>query len=118
MWFFGALLDWKGDNQPTFDSIGNAKSFRQGTMHIDSIRRTGPMVLGNRPLSLDGIEPWLCINGSDIQSGYDYVRPWKRRDTGKLPTFSHWNDLYIWCLANFHLANYAPPDEEFPILAG
>jgi hypothetical protein len=116
MWFFGALLDWNGERQPTSESIGAAKALRQGTMHIDSIRRTGPMVLGNRPLSLDAIEPWLCINGNAIQRGYDYVRPWKRKDTGVLPTFSHWNDLYIWSLANFHFARYSPPDGEFPVL--
>jgi hypothetical protein len=67
MWFFGALLDWNDERQPTSESIGDAKALRQGTMHIDSIRLTGPMVLGNRPLSLDAIEPWLCINGNAIQ---------------------------------------------------
>ncbi len=117
MWFFGALLDWKGETQPTFESIAKAKTFRQGTMHIDAIRRTGTMVLGNRPLSLDAIEPWLCINGNDVQRGYDYVRRWKRKDTNVLPTFSYWGDLYIWSLANFHFAGYSPPDGEVPILS-
>ncbi len=116
MWFFGALLDWNGESQPTFDSIANAKTFRQGTMHIASIRRTGPLVLGNRPSYLDAIEPWLCINGNAIQRGYDFVRTWKRKDTDMLPTFSYWNDLYISCLANFHFAGYSPPDGEVPVL--
>lgn len=118
MWFFGALLDWSGESQPTFDSIGGANAFRQGAMHIGCIRRTGPMVLGNRPLHLDSIEPWLCINGNAIQRGYNYVRPWKRKDTGTLPTFSHWNDLYIWSLANFHFARYSPLEGELPTLHG
>jgi len=118
MWFFGALVDWNGESQPTFDSIGNAKTLRQGTMHIDAIRRTGLRLTGNRPLKLDGIEPWLCINGNKIQRGYNYVRPWRRKDTADLPTFSYWNDLYIWCLANFHFIGYLPPDGELPILPG
>ena len=115
-WFFGALLDWNGESRPTFDSIVNAKALRQGTMHIDAIRKTGAMVIGNRPPELDGIEPWLCVSGRSVQKGYDYVRPWRRKDTGVLPTFSYWGDLYIWCLASFHFAGYQPPDGECPIL--
>jgi hypothetical protein len=116
-WFFGALLDWNGEAQPTFESIAKAKTFRQGAMRIDSIRKTGAMVLGNRPVSLDGIEPWLCISGNVIQRGYDYVRAWKRKDTSALPTFSYWGDMHIWSLANFHFVGFLPPDGEGPTLS-
>lgn len=118
MWFFGALLEWNGKSKPTSELISNSSTFRQGTMHIDAIRRTGLHVVGNRPLDLDGIEPWLCINGNKIQRGYDYVRPWRRKDTAELPTFSYWQDLYIWTLANYHFLGVSPTDHEVPPLPG
>jgi len=116
MWLFGALLDWNGENAPTSESIANAKALRQGAMHIDAIRKTGLQVIANRPLEADQLEPWLCISGDKVQRGYVYVRPWKREDTDKLPTFSYWGDLFIWMLANHHFSGVSPADDEFPSL--
>jgi hypothetical protein len=114
MWFFGALMDWNGQAAPSSDSIANARTLRQGGMHIGAIRRTGGYVTGNRPLDLDHIEPWLCIDGNKVQRGYDYVRRWNLEDTGNLPTFSYWQDLYIWTLATFHFLGFLPSDGELP----
>ena len=82
MWFFGALLDWNGAETPNADSIAGAKALRQGTMHIDSIKRTGSHIEGTRSLKLEGIEPWLCISGNDVQRGNEYVRAWNVRTPG------------------------------------
>jgi len=116
MWFFGALLDWNGAKKPNADSIAGARALRQGTMHIDSIKRTGINIEGTRSLTLDGIEPWLCISGNDVQRGHEYVRAWRRQDTGHLPTFAYWQDLYIWAFANHHFLGVSPADDELPIL--
>jgi hypothetical protein len=112
--FFGGLLDWHGESPPTSDAIAGAKTLNQGSMHILSITRSGGSILGNRPLELDGVEPWLCINGGRIQRGYTDVRAWALADNTELPTYSGWGYNMIWLYAHKHFLGYLPRGDSEP----
>ena len=77
--FLFALLDWLGDQPPTEASIAGATSVCQRDAHIKTIRENGRLILGCRDLSLDNIEPQLCLSqsggrGCMLMRGYDVVR--------------------------------------------
>lgn len=101
--FLGALLDWRGEVPPFAASIAGARALEQGVMHILGITETGGSVLGNRPLSLDALEPWVFSNGNVVQRGFTPVRPWRREDAQALPSLSWWGYDVIQILANKHL---------------
>ena len=112
--FFGALMDWRRPAAPTFDDLGGARSLEQGAMHIHSITRIGRAVVGHRPLELDGVQPWLFVNGNAVQKGYERVRAWRPSDTADLPAFTWWGWNVIWLLANKRLLGVDLPPSAMP----
>ena len=104
--FLAGLLNWHGMSPPTSEAIAGSKTLEQGVTHILAITQTGGEVLGNRPLNLDGIEPWVFINGDVIQKGFTQLRKWKRGDNNHYPTRSWWGRDVIQIFANKHLLGY------------
>lgn len=51
-----ALLDWVGTKPPTGEDLAGAQVVAWALAHVDAIAKTGGEVLGNRPLTLDGIQ--------------------------------------------------------------
>jgi hypothetical protein len=103
--FLGALLDWRDETPPSTARIAGAKALDQGIMHILAITTTGGTVLGNRPLSLDDLAPWVFIYGNVIQRGFTPLRAWRRDDAQSLPSLSWWGYDVIQLLANKHLGH-------------
>ncbi len=104
--FLASLLNWHGNSLPTFESIAGSHTLEQGIVHILAITQTGGSILGNRPLELDGIEPWVFINGDIIQRGFTQLRKWRRKDNECYPTLSWWGYDVIQIYANKHLLGY------------
>ena len=106
--FLAGLLDWHGVLSPTSEALAGSKTLKQGVAHILAITQTGGEVLGNRPLKLDGIEPWVFINGDVIQKGFARLRKWRRKDNECYPALSWWGYDVIQIFANKHLLGYMP----------
>jgi hypothetical protein len=101
--FLAGLLDWVGDAPPTSASIAGATSRAQGFVHIKAIRENGGVVLGTRPLELDGIEPgqWLSHpidRVTWVYAGATPIRPAGLDDAG-LPVIEGWGFKLIERLA-------------------
>ena len=101
--FLAGLLDWVGDAPPTSETIAGAPLWTQGFVHIKAIRENGRLVLGSRPLDLDGIEPalWLShpIDGVTwVYAGATPIRPAGPGDAG-LPPVEGWGFKLIERLA-------------------
>jgi hypothetical protein len=82
--FLAGLLDWVSDSAPTSEGIAEAPLHRQGFAHVLTIRKTGGLILGRRPLELDGVEPYFWLThtyGRDVwvYQGAEAVRPASRR---------------------------------------
>src|SRR4249919_3658130 len=55
--FVGAILDWVGDVPPSPEAIAGRPVLAVGNAHVRLITFGGGVVLGERPLDADGIEP-------------------------------------------------------------
>lgn len=49
------LMDWVGDQEPTFNDLAGKPVLAQAKSRFEAISKTGGMILGNRPLELDGL---------------------------------------------------------------
>jgi hypothetical protein len=105
--FLAGLLNWHGSLPPTSESIAGSHTLEQGVAHILAITQTGGEVLGNRPLELDGIEPWVFISGDVIQKGFTGIRVWKLEDNDRYRPLSWWGYDVIQIFANEHLLGHA-----------
>src|ERR1700754_3406964 len=90
----------KGLPGARMSSIAGSRTLEQGVAHILAITQTGGAIIGNRALDLDGIEPWVFINGNVIQRGFAELRAFRRGDAGCYPTFSWWGYDVIQIYAN------------------
>lgn len=92
--FLGGVLDWHGNAPPTSDTIAGASCLDQGKVNLKAITTTGGLILGHRPLELDGIEPWefrgaaFHVN-SFVFKGLQRIRPQTRADS-RLPVLDTW----------------------------
>jgi len=81
--FLAGLLDWTGSQPPTADGIADARLADQGQAHIRTIRDTGGVILGHRPLEADSLRPqrWVSVPGPTAKTirylyqGYTRLRP-------------------------------------------
>ena len=71
-------------------------------MHVLAITRTGGAILGNRPLEIDGIKPWLFADGNSVRRGLTPVKFAFPR-MKKLPDLGYWGYDVIWIYAQKHL---------------
>jgi len=60
------LMDWVGNQPPTFDSLQGCQVLVQAETHFSAITNTGGDVLGLRPLDLDGLIP---VDPNDLSVG-------------------------------------------------
>lgn len=61
-WFVGAILDWVDDEPPTSEAIAGSPLLATGKAHVRLITFGGGAILGERPLSADGIDPPLTVD--------------------------------------------------------
>jgi hypothetical protein len=61
------LLDWCEADPPTADAIGGSAVLTYGEAHIKTVRETGGMLLGHRPLDVDGGLDTL-LGGRDLRA--------------------------------------------------
>ncbi len=108
--FLAGLLDWVGSELPTFESIAGAKLIQQGDAHIKTITENDGLILGNRPLELDNIEPFICRDSVFMRrgehffrKGYSYIEFTLDKDIEQYPVFSTWGYGVIKILANKYL---------------
>src|SRR5262249_33610804 len=59
--FVAALLDWVGAEPPTAEAIAGRPVLEVGHAHVRTIGHGGGRILGERPLTLDGIAPPIEI---------------------------------------------------------
>jgi hypothetical protein len=60
--FYAGLMDWVGSELPTYESIAGCRIIAHGEAHIKTITSLGQLILGHRPLELDGIEPEMTVD--------------------------------------------------------
>src|SRR5262245_9023796 len=60
--FIAAILDWVGDEPPAADTIAGSRVLEIGNAHVRLITFGGGAILGERPLSADGIEPPATVD--------------------------------------------------------
>lgn len=94
------LMNWVGDAPPTAEDLEGCKTLAQGQIHLRSIWETGGEILGNRPLTLEGIEADQFLSESPGKScmlmrGYEPVRLASATEQRQLPVFSTWGYLVI-----------------------
>ena len=95
MIFLAALMDWVGEAQPTEDDLIGSSVIEQGKAHVKIIRRTGGVILGCRPLHLDGITGLREVTHRGGGTVYLYegatrLRAASREEAASLPLLSTW----------------------------
>ncbi len=94
--FLVGLMDWVGDELPTFESIADHKILDQGVAHLMTIWRNGEKILGQRPLELDNLEPFYFIGTSErnisskegdvlLVRGFKFIRYLTKDEKKKFP---------------------------------
>jgi immunity protein 26 of polymorphic toxin system len=86
--FVGALLDWVGESSPTAEAIAGRPLLGIGVMHVRAISYGGGLVVGERPLEADGIEPPIGSIGTHWGDGYPTLRAEQRFIKGDPPPTS------------------------------
>jgi hypothetical protein len=89
--FLAGLLDWIGENPPSFNTIFGAKLLEQGRAHIKTIQSNNGLIRGHRPLELDNLTPILelshmPVNDCRLMRGFESLR---------LATIEERKSLYI-----------------------
>jgi hypothetical protein len=107
--FFGALHSWVGSAAPNDQTELGSDLIQCGVMHVKSIVQTGGAILGERPLTADGVQiPTLlsAMGGPDthVLLGADKRRLATREEWGTLPVLGFWGFDFIQELANAKLA--------------
>jgi hypothetical protein len=90
--FIGAILDWVDDAPPSSDSIAGSPLLEVGNAHVRLISFAGGAILGERPLSVDGIEPPTSVD-TYWGDGYAMVRAELRFIAGDPPPISDFRQV-------------------------
>ena len=104
--FLAGLVDWHGSSEPTYAGLEGCSIVREGQVHLKAITLTGGVLLGMRPLELDGISlslakdstGWLNAN---VYRGLQPVRPATAEDAA-LPTLGVWGYRVLVAAAEHH----------------
>jgi len=93
--FLAALMDWVGQAEPTAEDLIGCGVLEQGLVHVKAILRTGGMILGCRPLDLDGVTGLREVThrGGGIvylYEGATQLRPATREEAASSPILSVW----------------------------
>jgi len=111
--FLGGLLNWCSELEPTFESIAGAEVIIQGGTNTNSLSSTKSLVLGNRPLELDGITPQTFIEYPDNKTPYIYhglepIRPATKMEIEMYEVVNIFGNLYLQALANQEFVGKVP----------
>jgi hypothetical protein len=92
--FLAGLMDWVADTPPSDAAIAGAALYDQGFAHVLALRENGGVVLGARPLELDGLRPRLWLTSAFTAQAWVYrgatpVRPARPGDAS-LPVVVAW----------------------------
>jgi hypothetical protein len=90
--FIGAILDWVDDAPPSSESIAGSPLLEVGNAHVRLISFAGGAILGERPLSVDGIEPPTSVD-TYWGDGYAMVRAELRFIAGDPPPISDFRQV-------------------------
>src|SRR5262249_13355082 len=90
-----ALLSWCEPQPPTTDTIAGARVIEYGIAHVKTVRESGGMLLGHRPLDADGLDQLL--NDRDMRN------------------VNVWGYLSIEYLAHEHFGRHFPEDPPIAI---
>ena len=90
--FIAAILDWVGDSPPSSDAIAGSPVLKVGNAHVRLVSFGGGVILGERPLAADGIEPPATVD-SYWGDGYAVARVEQRFITGDQPPTSDFRQV-------------------------
>jgi len=90
--FIGAILDWVGDAPPSSEAIAGSSVLVVGNAHVRLISFGGGEILGERPLSADGIEVPTTVT-TYWGDGYAVVRAERRFIAGDPPPTSDFREV-------------------------
>ena len=102
--FYGGLLEWKGETEPTANSIVNSNIIQSGIMHIKSITEMHSEITDYVDLEKANIQiPYLlsciAITQAELLKGTTPIRKATKSDS-HYPVISHWGYDCINELAN------------------
>jgi hypothetical protein len=90
--FIAAILDWVGDSPPSSDAIAGRPLLNVGNAHVRLISFGGGEILGERPLSADGIEVPTAVT-TYWGDGYAVMRAERRFIAGDPPPTSDFREV-------------------------
>ena len=92
--FLAGVMDWHGEEAPTFDSIAGTQCLAQGNAHLKVITENGGAIIGHRPLELDHITPWDFRGAMFHVNSYVYrgLKPFRAQTPSdrSLPVLDTW----------------------------
>ena len=90
--FIGAILDWVGDEPPSYEAIAGRPVLAVGNAHVRLISFGGGVVMGERPLDADGIEPPARVD-TYWGDGFSVMRAERRFIAGDPPPTSDFREV-------------------------
>jgi len=117
--FLAGLIDWVGENLPTFDAIAGAKLLEQGRAHIRTIVFNEGAIRGFRPLELDNIIPLhelshMPLIDCQLMRGFESLRLATLEERKSLDIASGWGLGVIKNAAEAYFVNKKPPVKRSP----
>jgi len=91
--FLAGLMNWHGSTVPSSEDLAGCTTLEQGQMGVAAFKFHDWSIIGNRPLGLDEISPWLFqrdATGRWVQKGLAEPRERLPSDPLDLPRFSTW----------------------------
>jgi hypothetical protein len=88
--FLAGLSSWIGRSRPTTADLAGHSVIEQGQLHVKSIRESGAVILGYRPLELDGIRPscFLDQDGGSTCMLLEGTQPLRRASSDEIRQYS------------------------------
>ena len=90
--FIGAILDWVGHAPPSYEAIAGRPVLAVGNAHVRLISFGGGVVMGERPLDADGIEPPARVD-TYWGDGFSVMRAERRFIAGDPPPTSDFREV-------------------------
>ena len=104
--FLAGLMDWRGENPPVPDELAGSQVLEQGVMGIAAFKFNSWSIIGNRPLDLDDLHPWLFretqLGPVYVSKGLGPARSITVSGANQLPVLTSWGMSVIEILAEMH----------------
>ena len=117
--FLAGLIDWVGDNPPTYETIAGAGLLVQGFTHVITFVRNNWSIIGFRSLVEDHIEPITMLDQMPtkncwIRKGYELIRLASIEERKSLFIQSTWGYSEIKIYAEAYFVTKKPPVPRLP----